>query len=154
MRTLARFLLIVSLVLWIGGIVFFSFVVAPAAFSQLPSGQAARIVRISLIGLHYIGIVCGIVFLFATSLVPLERATVLRSTLGLMLLCTAISQFGVTPQIERIRESVGGSIQALPAKDAGRAAFDRLHQLSVALEGVVLLAGLGAIAILAAEKQH
>ena len=154
MRSLARFLLILSLVVWIGGIIFFSFVVAPAAFSLMPTQElAARIVGSSLSTLHYVGLVCGAIFLLATLLMDVKRATVLRTVMGLMLLCTAISQFGVTPQMQRIRAVVGGSIQALPPQDAGRAAFDRLHQFSVILEGVVLLAGLGAVGLITAEEK-
>jgi|SRR5947209_7209599 len=154
MRTAARFFIIASFVVWIGGIVFFSFVVAPAAFSQLASDSAVRLVRICLNVLHFTGIVCGVILLIATWVVKIERVTTLRAILGLMLLCTIISQFGVTRQIEKIRANVGGSIQALPPQDAGRAAFDRLHQISVGLESIVLLAGLGAIAVLAADRQQ
>jgi len=155
MRVLARFLLMLCLVVWIGGIIFFSFVVAPAAFSLLPTQEsAARIVSSSLGSLHYIGLVCGVIFLLASFLVDLKRATVLRAVMGLMLLSTAISQFGITPQMQSIRAAVGGSIQALPPKDAGRAAFDRLHQLSVILEGVVLLAGLGIVGGIAAQERE
>jgi hypothetical protein len=68
-----------------------------------------------------------------------------------MLVLTAVSLFGIMPQMERIRASVGGSIEALPPQDAGRAAFDRLHQLSVALEGIVLLAGIASFALLSRE---
>ena len=55
--------------------------------------------------------------------------------------------------MEQIRAAVGGSIQALPPQDAGRAAFDRLHRTSVALEGIVLFAGIGAIALLSRERR-
>jgi len=154
MRALARFLLILPLVVWIGSVIFFSFVVAPAAFSLLPTQElAARIVGNSLRTLHYIGLVCGTILLLATLLVDLKRATAVRAAMGLMLLCTAISQFGITPQMQRIRATVGGSIQALPPQDAGRAAFDRLHQFSIILEGVVLLAGLGVVGLIAAEEK-
>ena len=154
MRSLARFLLILSLVVWIGGIIFFSFVVAPAAFSLMPTPElAARMVGSSLGALHYLGLVFGAIFLLATFLLDLKRATALRTVMGFMLLCTAISQFGVTPQMQRIRAAVGGSIQALPPQDAGRAAFDRLHRFSVILEGVVLLAGLGAVGLITAEEK-
>ena len=152
MRTLSRFLLILSLVVWIGGIIFFSFVVAPAAFSLLPTQElAGRVVGRSLGALHYVGLICGAIFLLATFLIDLKRAMVLRAAVGLMLLCTAISQFGITPQMQRVRAAVGGSIQALPPQDAGRAAFDRLHRFSVILEGVVLFGGLIVVGILAAE---
>src|SRR5579859_1810959 len=104
MRALARFLLILPLVVWIGSVIFFSFVVAPAAFSLLPTQElAARIVGNSLRTLHYIGLVCGTILLLATLLVDLKRATAVRAAMGLMLLCTAISQFGITPQMQRIR---------------------------------------------------
>ena len=114
---------------------------------------AARMVGSSLGALHYLGLVFGAIFLLATFLLDLKRATALRTVMGLMLLCTAISQFGVTPQMQRIRAAVGGSIQALPPQDAGRAAFDRLHRFSVILEGVVLLAGLGAVGLITAEEK-
>ena len=78
----------------------------------------------------------------------------LRGLIGLMLLCTAFSQFRITPQMQQIRAAVGGPIQALPPKDAGRATFDRLHQTSVILEGIVLLAGVGAVVVLSMEPRE
>ena len=71
-----------------------------------------------------------------------------------MLLLTAISQFVVMPQIEHIRDLVGGSIEALPLKDAGRAAFTRLHQFSVAIEGATLIAGLLVIGLISQELKE
>ena len=155
MSSLARFLLLLSLVIWIGGIVFFSFVVAPIVFSSLsPQASAGQIVSRLLRGLHEIGLTCGVIVLAATFVVNLKHVKGLRALVGLMLLCTALSQFGVTPQMERIREAVGGSIQLLPPKDAGRAAFDHLHEVSVVLEGVVLIAGLGALGSLSREQKE
>ncbi|HJW99569.1 MAG TPA: DUF4149 domain-containing protein [Terriglobales bacterium] len=154
MRASARFVMISTLVVWVGAIVFFSFVVAPTVFSVLPAKESAGvIVGRSLAALHRIGLICGIVFVAATFLTELKRAKALRALICLMVLLTAVSQFGVTPQMERIRENVGGSIQALPPQDAGRAAFDRLHQMSVVLESIVLLSGIGAIALVAREER-
>ena len=153
MATFARFLMILSLIIWIGGIVFFSFIVAPVVFSVLPAQEAAgRIVSRSLTGLHLLGLTCGVIFLASTFLVALKRARGLRAAMLLMIVVTALSQFGVTPQMEKIREAVGGSIQALPHQDAGRATFDRLHQISVILECLVLIAGIGTVGMLAAES--
>jgi uncharacterized protein DUF4149 len=152
MRSFAGFLLMLSLVVWIGSIVFFSFVVAPTVFSVLPAQEVAgAIVGRSLGALHRIGLTCGAIFLSVTLLGPFRHSRMLRGLVGLMLLCTAFSQFRITPQMERIRAAVGGPIQALPPKDAGRATFDRLHETSVILEGIVLLAGIGAIAVLSRE---
>ena len=155
MQSFARFVLILSLVVWVGGIVFFSFVVAPAAFSVLPAQEVAGIlVGQSLGALHRIGLAYGVVFLAATFFGRFSQAKFLRVLVGLMLLCTAFSQFRITPQMQTIRAAVGGPIQALPRQDAGRATFDRLHRTSVILEGIVLLAGIGAIGVLARESHE
>lgn len=155
MRAFARFLLVLSLVVWIGGVIFFSFVVAPTVFSILPAqALAGRIVSSALGSLHLAGLACGVIFLAATFLTELARAKILRVLVVLMILCTAYSQFRITPRMQQIREAVGGPIQALPPQDAGRAAFDRLHEMSVVLEGVVLLCGIGLIGTLAAEEQR
>src|SRR5690349_15310949 len=138
MRSLVRFLLILSLVVWIGSIIFFSFVLAPTVFSVLPAQQAAgTIVARALGSLHRIGLACGIICLAATFIERFRQARALRALVALMLLSTAFSQFRITPQLEAIRAAVGGPIQALPPRDAGRAMFDRLHQASVILEGLV-----------------
>ena len=154
MRSFARFLLLLSLAVWIGSIVFFSFVLAPTVFSVLPAQEiAGAIVGRSLGILHRIGLACGVVFLAATFLATFRQVKALRVLGGLMLLCTSLSQFRITPQMESIRAAVGGSIQALPPQDAGRATFDRLHRTSVILEGVVLLAGIGAVVLLSREPR-
>ena len=152
MANFGRFMMILTLSVWIGGIVFFSFVVAPAVFSSLPGQVAGQIVARSLRALHITGLTCGIIFLASTFLFQLRRMKALRAAILLMILFTGFSQFVVTPQMEKIREAVGGSIQALPHQDAGRAAFDRLHQISVILECLVLLAAIGAVGILATES--
>ena len=36
-----RFLMLLSLVVWIGGLIFFAFVLAPTAFSVLPTSHLA-----------------------------------------------------------------------------------------------------------------
>ena len=71
-----------------------------------------------------------------------------------MILLTALSQFVVMPQMQHIRDLVGGSIEALPPKDAGRAAFDRLHQFSVGLEAATLVAGLVVIGFISQQLKE
>ena len=152
MQFLTRSLLILSLVVWVGGIIFFSFVVAPTAFSVLPAPEiAGAVVGRSLGILHRIGLTCGVIFLAATFLGRFRPARALRVLVVVMILCTAFSQFRITPQMETIRAAVGGPIRALPPQDAGRATFDRLHKTSVILEGIILVAGVGAIGVLARE---
>lgn len=155
MRSFARFLIILALVVWVGGIIFFSSVVAPALFSILPKPEfAAAVVGLSLTELHRIGLVCGVVLFVLTFLIRPRKVRVVRTLVGLMILLTAISQFVVMPQMRHIRELVGGSIEALPLNDAGRAAFDRLHQFSVGLEAATLVAGLVVIGLISQHLQE
>src|SRR5260370_12983819 len=66
-----RFLMLLSLVVWLGGLIFFAFVLAPTAFSPglLPTRHlAGSIVGRSLDGLHYMAIVSGMVFVIASIL--------------------------------------------------------------------------------------
>ncbi|HEU5233774.1 MAG TPA: DUF4149 domain-containing protein [Terriglobales bacterium] len=155
MRSFARFLIILALVVWVGGIIFFSAVVAPALFSILPKPElAAGVVGVSLTALHLIGLVCGVVLFVLTFLIRPGKVRAVRTLVGFMILLTAISQFVVIPQMQRIRDLVGGSIEALPPKDAGRAAFDRLHQFSVGLEGATLVAGLVVIGLISQDLKE
>src|SRR5882672_10234648 len=99
---LLRFLMLLSLVVWIGGLIFFAFVVAPTAFSPglLPTRHlAGEIVGRSLNALHWMGIVSGMVFLITSAIYNRMIAGHTRLLAGrhllivLMLLLTLISQF-------------------------------------------------------------
>src|SRR3954447_15534661 len=64
-----RFLMLLSLVIWIGGIIFFAAAVAPTVFNVLPTHDlAGKVVNRSLTILHWMGIISGIVFLIASML--------------------------------------------------------------------------------------
>src|SRR5882724_5038999 len=66
---LLRYLMLLSLIVWLGGLIFFSFVVAPTVFSVLPTRHlAGSVVSRSLTALHWIGIVSGTVFLTTSML--------------------------------------------------------------------------------------
>jgi Domain of unknown function (DUF4149) len=144
---LLRFLMLLSLGVWLGGLVFFP-MVAATAFSALPTAQlAGLVVRGSLLKLHWIGLVCGAVFI-ATSLayerVARGRVRVFSFSNLLvvaMLALTAASQFRIIPAMEALRRSAG-EINSLAASDPIRTHFESLHALSTRVEGAVLLFGL------------
>jgi uncharacterized membrane protein len=140
--------MLLALVVWVGGIIFFAFVLAPTLFSILPSAQmAGSVVGPALTKLHWMGLIAGGVFL-ACSLTldrvrfarfkPLTAANVL---VVLMLVLTAISQFGIT---SRMRELRTGSL----ASSSARAEFDSLHAWSTRLEGGVLFLGLAVVVLI------
>ncbi len=143
-----RFLMLLSLVCWIGGLIFFAFVLAPTAFSVLPSTHlAGNVVGRALGKLHWIGLFSGIVFLvssllyshFTDGTVHLFAAR--HVFLCLMLGLTLISQFGVMPRMDVLRASLG-EVRSVPLDNPQRMQFDSLHVWSTRVEGAILLLGL------------
>ena len=155
-----RFLMLLALIVWIGGIIFFAFVVAPAAFGVLPTPDlAGRVVSRSLTALHWMGLISGLVFLLCSfSYNQIKQANLRLFSpahwlIVVMLALTAISQFGITPAIRRSRAVLnlrGTSPADLEGRlNDARMRFDRLHAWSVRLEGAVLVLGIGLIGLTA-----
>lgn len=143
-----RFLTLLSLVAWIGGLIFFAFVLAPTAFQVLPSTHlAGNVVGRSLNRLHWIAVVCGAVFLFSSILysrIADGRAhtfTASNVLVVVMLLLTLFSQLWIIPRMDALRAQVG-DFSTVPLSNTGRVQFDALHVWSTRVEGAVLLLGL------------
>ena len=64
-----------------------------------------------------------------------------------MVAACAVAQFVVAPRIERLRAEIGGPLEALAADDPRRAAFGRLHGISVAWLGVAMIAAVVALIV-------
>jgi len=148
-----RFLMLLSLVVWVGGIIFLAFVEAPIAFSPglLPTRHlAGSVVGHSLDLLHYMAIVAGIVFLIASLLYNRFSSGNLRPLaarhllIALMLLLTVMSQFAISPKMHALRAEAG-VIDSVPLDNPLRREFDRLHVWSEKFEEAVLLLGLLAV---------
>lgn len=142
-----RFLMLLSLVIWLGALIFFP-VVAQISFTVLPSAHlAGLVVRDSLIKLHWMGLTAGVTFLTCSLIynhiaVGRVRAFALSHVfVVVMLALTAISQFAIIPRMDVLRISVG-EVSALPASNPIRAQFNLLHTWSTRLETAVLLLGL------------
>lgn len=143
-----RFLMLLSLIVWIGGLIFFAFGVAPAAFAVLPTTHVAgNLVGRTLAILHWMGIFSGLLFLASSLLYShLTRGTphtfAARNVLiVLMLALTLTSQFGIIPRMDTLRTSMG-EINSVPPDNPARRQFDALHAWSTRVEGGVLLLGL------------
>ena len=146
-----RFLMLLSLVVWIGGLIFFAFVLAPTAFGVLPDTHlAGNVVGKSLGKLHWLAIVSAIVFLISSLLYSrvsegTAHVFALRHILiVLMLGLTLFSQFWIIPRMDTLRAQVG-DFAAIPLNNPLRVQFDALHVWSTRVEGAVLLLGLVAV---------
>jgi uncharacterized membrane protein len=147
-----RALMLLALIVWIGGILFFAFVVAPILFTVLPTPQmAGSVVGPALTGLHDIGLAAGVVFLVCSVIYNWRRYSQLRLLsathilMVLMLVMTAVSQFVVTPRIRHLRSE---PVIAERVPDV-TAEFNRLHRWSTRLEGGVIFLGLGVVGLAA-----
>jgi uncharacterized membrane protein len=143
--------MLLSLVVWVGGIIFLSFVEAPTAFRVAPTRHmAGTVVGTSLSILHWMGLFSGVIFLGSSMLhssltTGSARPLAARHILVFaMLLLTAISQFGVSTKMASLRTSFQ-DIDTVAPTDPARMQFESLHKWSVRLEVAVLLLGLAAV---------
>ena len=160
MSTLLQVLRHLSIVIWVGGIVFFAFVLAPIAFHLLPSQHlAGTVVGGTLRVLDIIGLICGFIFWAATALLFRKLSSgyegghqaqlVLASV---MLLFTAYLHAGILPAMEVDRTAAGGDIEAAPDDRPAKIHFEILHKRSEHVEGAVLFLGLAIVILVARES--
>ena len=154
MLALAKILFQLALGLWVGAIVFVSFVVAPAVFRALPS-ETAGLVMGQIFSLYY-----G--FTAAVGIVALGSALLLRWKVGgtgawkvvvamlvVMLAATTYAGAVVNPQARALRPA----LHQEPVDPEIRTHFDRLHHRAVQLNGLVLLLGFATIAVAAVNAR-
>lgn len=150
--TFLKFLMLLTLSLWLGGIIFFSAVEAPAVLAYVHDRTlGGEIINQSLGKLHWLGIICGLVFLLVSllrSLISSERNrlfTLPHVLVVLMLACTVVSQHFILPAIAQLRGAQDDPVSAVR--------FQYLHSWSVGLEGAVLVLGLVLLYSQAQESQ-
>jgi uncharacterized membrane protein len=147
--------MLLCLIVWIGGIIFFAFVLAPTVFTVLPTNElAGNVVNPSLTRLHWMGVTAGVIFLLCSLLHNRLKHAQLRVfsashvLLVIMLVLTLISQLSIIPKMQSLRSSMG-VIDNVPPSDGRRLEFNRLHVRSTQLEGGVLILGLGVVVLTA-----
>jgi uncharacterized membrane protein len=156
-----RILRLLSIVVWVGGLVFFAFVLAPTAFQVLPSTHiAGTIVGATLRILNQLGLACGLLFLLSTirpwlQSNPRNRRLFATQIAAAVLMIVAILyvQAAIIPAMERDRIAAGGDIDAAPPTNPARLDFERLHPISEKIEGTALLLGLGVVILMGFEGE-
>ena len=155
--------MLLALVTWIGGIIFFSFVLAPTVFTVLPTTKlAGDVVSVDLSKMHWMGFVSGLVFLLASIIyqaIVIKRdgsageshSKLIWAThllVIVMLGLTWISQAVITPKIRDLRREMA-TAQGISAEH--RFQFDNLHAWSTRAEGGVFFCGL-VVVVLTAKR--
>lgn len=149
-----RYAYLLALVFWVGGLLALGGIGAPAIFGSLVSahGVAGRETAGLVFGavlrrFHLAAYICaGVMVLSLMAMAALgPRPARFAVRLGIVVLMTVLtlgSGLLVSPRVERLRESIGGPVSALPEADARRMAFGRLHALSTLLLGITAAGGL------------
>ncbi|MCU1286585.1 MAG: hypothetical protein JWO13_2935 [Acidobacteriales bacterium] len=155
MNTLLRFMLLLCLIAWLGGIIFFSLIAAPATFKTMELIKdsqpfAGLLISRMLFPLHALGQLCAVIFLIASAALYRSIRRIPQFLIVIMFALTLFSQYWVTPRIEDLRFVVAEKNVDM----AKRAEFDKLHRTSVGLEGAVLLLGLGVVWLVAKKPQR
>lgn len=142
---------LVILSLWLGATLFFSLVVARAAFQVLPSrALAGQLVGQTLPVLLLAGVVGGVLALWAElgSALAAGRRLRLCCAAGVAILSEAANVVG--QHVDRLRESAGNAFESLSPADPMRVAFGRWHGAAVLLLGLAMV--LAAVAIVSAAR--
>jgi uncharacterized membrane protein len=154
-----RFLQLLSMTVWVGGLIFFAFVLAPTAFHVLPSfREAGLIVGASLKIFDWISLTCGAVFLVATALIFRAAPMRIRGRYELQLLVALVMFLGmgylawnIIPAMDNDQRLAGGDVNAVEPTNPARLHFEKLHVRSERTAGTVLILGLGVLFLMSRE---
>lgn len=154
LRAWAAGLHLLLLAAWAGAMALFAFAVAPAAFAVLPSRHLAGDLVTRVLGtLDAVGVLAAALILltalFSRPATFWRRpAGALSLTLyGVLLLAPALSRGLISPRLLAMRQAMGRPIETLAETDPLRVAFNNLHQVSVGLLGLALVAGVVAFGL-------
>jgi len=137
-RSLSLVVEVVVLSFWLGAAVLFAAVVAPALFAALPSRTSAGdVVGRVLPVLLWVGVVVSLVVGFIEAV---GRNGILTTSASFLVALACGYALMLGQRIDRLRASIGGPVEVLPATDPRRVDFGRMHGLSVAALGVAMLA--------------
>jgi Domain of unknown function (DUF4149) len=152
-----RYAAIVTLVVWVGGLIVLGGIVAPSIFgvidaSHVPDGRLlAGAVFGDILGrfqtvTYVAGVVLMLTLIVRAILGPRPRRFAWRAALTVLMLGTSLySGVVVARRIDRLQREIGVAPSSLAADDVRRIEFTRLHQLATGLQLVPLLGGLSLI---------
>jgi len=149
---------------WLGAALFFSAVVAPAAFStlrafRLPNASeiAGTLVTRTLAIVNISGFVVGLLLL--AMILILRRDSVRRAFLPALIsaivltIATSVGEWVIAARMRALRVAMVLPIDQVPLDDPRRMAFNALHGYSVSALGIAMIAALVAFVSIAYSAQ-
>ena len=151
---LLRYLYVVALVLWVGGLVVAGALVAPSVFGVLQAWNqsqgrvlAGQVFGEVLLRLTWLSYAMGGIMFITLTLHRLLGARPLKygirvGIMAMMLVMMMITGFYLIPEVDALQAQVSGPMSELPDTDPRRVEFNRLHGLSNILFSITAIGGL------------
>ena len=160
-----RYVYVLALVVWLGGMIVLGALVAPSVFQvlQARAPETGRVLAGAVFGailarFHLLAYVCGGVILASLVVMavlgPRPAAFAVRTAIvAVMLSITAYSGLVVLRTVDHLQREIGVNIapSSLPADDTRRVRFDQLHVLSTRL---MMINMVGALVLLYWEARE
>ena len=149
-----RYVYVLALVVWLGGMLILGALVAPTTFEVLQAREpaagralAGEVFGSTIARFHYVAYGAGALLLLTLAAMrlvgPRPAGFGVRAAIAAGMLAIALySGFVVLGRIEAIQREAGDVVSRLSATDARRLRFDQLHALSTRLMMVNIAAGL------------
>ena len=149
--TIFNFIYLLSLVVWIGSIVFFSFFVAPGIFKTLEREKAGELVGIIFRRYYKVGYVCGTLIFLSFLILGEEEMGLKWCAWGIMGLASILAGVVVNPKAKLLKEKIKSKSDE--EKPELEAKFKSLHSFSVKLNATTLFSGLWLVALTTSNFQ-
>jgi uncharacterized membrane protein len=140
-----RFIYLLSIALWLGGMAFFSFVAAPSIFKALPREEAGKVVSDIFPKYYWQGMICGAIALVTSVALGMRdrwnMLLIVRTIMiGVMVIGILYAVVILQPKIQAVKAQIT-SFESLTPTDPLRLEFGRLHGRSFSVNAAVLLLG-------------
>jgi len=140
-----RFIYLLSIALWLGGMAFFSFIAAPSIFKALPREEAGKVVSDIFPKYYWQGMICGAIALVTSVALGMRdrwnMLLIVRTIIiGVMVIGILYAVVILQPKVQAVKAQIT-SFESLTPTDPLRLEFGRLHGRSFSVNAAVLLLG-------------
>ncbi len=151
MLNILRFVHLLSVVIWVGSIMFFSFCAAPAIFKALPREKAGEVVGVIFPKYWLVGYLCGIVATMSLILIAAYGGGFPPLRFILLVLMTALGFYSGLVVGRKAREIKADIKAAIDDKERERlrGRFKKVHAKSAVINMVTLATGIVIVYLIA-----
>ena len=136
-----KYIHLFAIVTWLGGMIFFSYVAAPAAFKVLDRQAAGNFVGVVFPKYFFMGYVASVVLLITLYLIGKNNLAAVRVPLIIMAVLTGLSfvhGMVIGPRARSIKAEYS-SLAEGPEKAALKKSFGKIHGVSAVVNLLIVL---------------